>query len=95
VRSLVATRVVQDAADHVRVEMVCEAPLNERDSATLQSELQNRLGPSMRIELVRVANLPRESSGKFRAVVNLAFPPSRLHALTDARWTTRRATRTD
>lgn len=82
VSSLVETRIVQDARDHVRVEMVSEGDIAPAACATLLTELQHRLGPSMRIDLVRVPRLPREASGKVRAVVNLVFPGSAAHART-------------
>lgn len=71
VSSLTETRIVQDAADHVRVELVCEAALEEAELATLERGLHDRLGPSMRIEFVRLPRLERTSSGKTRSVVNL------------------------
>ena len=71
VSSLSETRIVQDASDHVRVEMVCEAALAEGELATLRRGLHDRLGPSMRIEFVRLPRLERSSSGKSRSVVNL------------------------
>lgn len=71
VSSLAETRIVQDASDHVRVEMVCEAALAEGELATLRRGLHDRLGPSMRIEFVRLPRLERSSSGKSRSVVNL------------------------
>ena len=70
VSSLVETRIVQDEPDHVRVETVTLSDLRSVEHLTLLSELRNRLGPSMRIDIVRVASIPRTSSGKFRAVVN-------------------------
>ncbi len=71
VSSLTETRIVQDAPDHVRVEMVCEAALAADELATLQRGLHDRLGPAMRIEFVRLPRLERTSSGKTRSVVNL------------------------
>jgi len=71
VASLTETRIVQDARDHVRVEWVADGDLTPSESAGLLEELQNRLGPSMRIHLVRVPRIERTAAGKFRAVVNL------------------------
>lgn len=71
VSSLTETRIVQDEADHVRVELVCEAALAPDELATLRRGLHDRLGPAMRIEFVRLPRLERSSSGKSRSVVNL------------------------
>jgi phenylacetate-CoA ligase len=71
VSSLIETRVVQDELDHVRVEWVADRALTTTESVTLLMELRSRLGPSMRIDLVRVPRVPRTASGKFRSVVNL------------------------
>jgi phenylacetate-CoA ligase len=68
--TMVESRIVQDAPDHVRLEIVTtgELPANERDD--LLRELAARLGPSMRIEIKNVASIPRAGSGKLRTVVN-------------------------
>lgn len=71
VTTLTETRIVQDAADHVRVEMVSDAALAPDELATLRRGLHDRLGPTMRIEFVRLPRLERSSSGKSRAMVNL------------------------
>lgn len=70
VSSLHETRIVQDTTDHVRVEMVLQAALAPGEEASLRRELGNRLGPSMRVDLVRVDQIPRTARGKLRAVVN-------------------------
>lgn len=76
VASLHETRIVQDAADHVRVEMVLTGELARDEEASLRRELANRLGPAMRIDLVRVPELPRTARGKLRAVVNEVGAPA-------------------
>jgi len=70
VSSIHETRIVQDAHDHVRVEMVLHANLAPEEEAALRRELSYRLGPSMKMDLVRVGRLPRTARGKLRAVVN-------------------------
>jgi phenylacetate-CoA ligase len=72
VTSLAETRIVQDADDHVTVEVVLGDVLPELERVTLLRELANRLGPAMRIDLVAVPHIPRSASGKLRTVVNLA-----------------------
>jgi phenylacetate-coenzyme A ligase PaaK-like adenylate-forming protein len=64
------SRIVQDAVDHVRLEIVPEGNLPDRERDDLLRELAARLGPTMRIDLVAVAGIPRTASGKLRTVVN-------------------------
>ncbi|HEV8600336.1 MAG TPA: hypothetical protein VGQ69_13320 [Gemmatimonadales bacterium] len=71
VESIYETRVVQDAPDHVRVEVVPVGVLPARDADGLRKELEIRLGPAMRIDIVPVESIPRTQRGKFRSVVNL------------------------
>lgn len=68
--SVQESRIVQDAADHVRLEIVPDGELPEHERADLLRELSARLGPAMRIDIVPVAQIPRTGSGKLRTVVN-------------------------
>ena len=74
VRSIHEARIVQDASDHVRVEVVPRPLLPEEEREALRVELRRRLGPSMRISIVDVARLERTGRGKLRTVVNLVSP---------------------
>ncbi len=67
--SIVESRLVQDAFDHVRIEVVPAAGYSDADEAALLDELRRRLGPSMRADVRRVPSLPRAPSGKLRMVV--------------------------
>ncbi|HEV8411812.1 MAG TPA: hypothetical protein VGQ30_15010, partial [Gemmatimonadaceae bacterium] len=71
VSSITETRIVQDEVDHVRAEWVGDRMLTDGEAASLRAELRSRLGPSMRIDLVRVPRIARTAGGKFRSVVNL------------------------
>jgi phenylacetate-CoA ligase len=71
VSSLHETRIVQDRADHVRVEVVPFAAFTNGERDALVSALRHRLGPSMQIDVVEVNHIPRTAAGKFPAVVNL------------------------
>lgn len=75
VSTIVETRIVQDRADHVRVETVTHGPLSADEERTLLRELRDRLGPAMRIDVVRVPRLERTAGGKLRSVVNLVGVP--------------------
>ncbi len=70
VSSFQESRIVQDAADHVRLEYVAESEVSDVERATLLRELGNRLGPTMRVDVVRVTAMPRTQRGKLRMVVN-------------------------
>jgi phenylacetate-CoA ligase len=72
--ALLETRIVQDAPDHLRVEVVPVDRLLEEDRRALLDGLSARLGPSMRIDVVTVPSIPRASSGKLRTVVNELTP---------------------
>lgn len=71
VGALDATRIVQDANDHVRVEIVSARDLSTPELESLHAQLRSRLGPTMRIDFLRVPRLERTIGGKLRAVVNL------------------------
>lgn len=71
VSSLYETRIVQDAADHVRVEIVVVGEFASTMQRELESQLRARLGPTMRISIVRVPSIERTGRGKLRTTVNL------------------------
>ncbi|HEV2734316.1 MAG TPA: hypothetical protein VGV85_05725 [Longimicrobiaceae bacterium] len=70
VSSIYEAQIVQDAPDHVRVNVV-GGEMTPEDEASLLHELRVRVGPSMRLDIARVDSIARTSRGKFRAVVNL------------------------
>jgi phenylacetate-CoA ligase len=76
VSSLHETRIVQDAPDHVRVEVVVIGELSAAERQALLDGLRARLGPTMRIDLDRKSCLERTARGKLRTVVNEVFPRS-------------------
>lgn len=71
VSSLHETRIVQDRADHVRVEVVPLPAFTIAERDALVRNLRQRLGPSMQIDVVQVNRIARTAAGKFPAVVNL------------------------
>lgn len=77
VSSLYETRIVQDANDHVRVEIVAASEFTHRMEESLRAEVRSRLGPRMRLDIVRVSGIERTASGKLRTVVNLVHPRPR------------------
>ena len=76
VSSLRETRIIQDAADHVRVEIVAGDAFSTKMERGLQAELRARLGPAMRIDIVRVPSIERTGRGKLRTTINLVYPRS-------------------
>lgn len=71
VQGIHEARIVQDAADHIRVEVVPRPVISEVERTTLLDELRRRVGPSMRITIVPVERIARTGRGKLRTVVNL------------------------
>lgn len=71
VQGIHEARIVQDAVDHIRVELVPRPVVTDDERETLRDELTRRLGPRMRITFVSVDHIPRTGRGKLRTVVNL------------------------
>jgi phenylacetate-CoA ligase len=76
VSSLHETRIVQDAVDHVSVEIIATNAFSGEMARELRAQLRARLGPTMRIDIVRVQNIERTARGKLRTTVNLVYPRS-------------------
>lgn len=76
VSSIFEAQIVQVSRDLVRVNVVGPA-FNDEERFELSRELQKRIGPSMRIEIVQTERIPRTSRGKFRSVVNLVAEANR------------------
>lgn len=63
-------QMIQDARDHLRVRIVRRPNYTERDAAQILTNLRERLGDDMRIELEPVERIPRTAHGKFRYVIS-------------------------
>ena len=63
-------RIVQDRADHVRVELVPRGEIPAAECDALRDELRRRIGGDMQITIVEVPGLQRTAGGKLRTVVN-------------------------
>ncbi|MDQ8173191.1 MAG: hypothetical protein P3B76_10960 [Gemmatimonadota bacterium] len=70
VSTLHEARVVQQAIDKVRLEVVALDGFRDADRDALVRALKVRLGTSMTIEFVRVDSIPRTAGGKLRTVVS-------------------------
>jgi phenylacetate-CoA ligase len=62
-------QIVQEALDRVRVRYVAAPGFDGEAARSLVERLRNRLG-EVQVELEQVSAVPRESNGKFRAVVS-------------------------
>jgi phenylacetate-CoA ligase len=63
------SQIIQDEPDHVLVKLQASDQFREEHRLGLVAEMQNRLGPTMRIETVFVDEIEAEPSGKFRWVI--------------------------
>lgn len=63
-------QLIQDASDHLCIRIVPRPQFNEQDMARILSNLRERLGDEMRVEIEPVECIPRTASGKFRYVIS-------------------------
>jgi phenylacetate-CoA ligase len=61
-------QIVQDRDGALRVLVVPQPSWSDDSERSLRKEIHARLGDEIRVEIVRVESIPREPSGKFRAV---------------------------
>jgi phenylacetate-CoA ligase len=62
------SRVIQEAVDHLVVQLVTEHPLSPEEELGLLAKFRVLLGEGMRVDIVQLAALPPSASGKFRPV---------------------------
>jgi phenylacetate-CoA ligase len=77
--SIGSSQILQDAPDHVLVRIVPRPTYGPEDERALRAGLRQRLGPSMRIDVETVDDIPRTRAGKYRWVVSrvpLGFGPA-------------------
>lgn len=63
-------QVIQEALGLIRVKVVPSAGFGESDVNDVVHRIQQRLGPSVEVQVEPVASIPRSKSGKFQAVVS-------------------------
>ena len=61
-------QIVQETAEAIEVRIVPRPSFDARAEAGLLKEIRSRVGDQIRIELVRLQEIPREPKGKFQAV---------------------------
>ena len=64
------SQIVQDASDHIRVEIAAQSELKSGDIEAIREQLVLRLGSEMKIDFLFVPSIARTRSGKLRSVVN-------------------------
>jgi phenylacetate-CoA ligase len=61
-------QILQEETASIEVRIIPRPSFDERAEEALVKEIRSRLGEEIRIDLVRVEEIPREANGKFRAV---------------------------
>jgi phenylacetate-CoA ligase len=69
VGGIVLAQIEQSAFDELLVRVIPGSEWGPHVSALLLEELRRRVGPSMRVSIHEVADIPRTANGKFRAVI--------------------------
>lgn len=67
---VVEAQIIQEKSDRLRILIVKDEGYTDEDTKKIIMGLQERLGYSIKFEFEFVSKIPRESSGKFRFVVN-------------------------
>jgi phenylacetate-CoA ligase len=63
-------QIIQEELDLITVKIVAAAGFDETDVQDVIHRVQNRLGPSVRVNVEQVESIPRTARGKFQAVVS-------------------------
>jgi len=72
---IIEFQVWQKSLDHILLSLVLCEELSERSRALIESETKKWMGNSTRLELNRVASIPRRGSGKLRVTIGLGQEP--------------------
>ena len=79
VRGVRQYKIIQESLSHTRVLVATDAGFSAWDEETIRSGIAQRLGAGVKVSIERVAEIPREASGKYRHIV------SRVQAASPAR----------
>lgn len=63
-------QITQEKREEIRIKIVCSSKFDIIQELKFRNELHQRLGADMNIVISRVAEIPREKSGKFRILKN-------------------------
>jgi len=69
-----AFKIVQESLDFTSVYIVSENGLSQKIREKIEQEFRNRLGKTVKISILEVAEISAEKSGKFRYVVSKVTP---------------------
>lgn len=70
IQGVVNFKIVQESLQMTHVQLVTSASFSEEGLALIERGLKQRLGADVTVLIERVAQIPRESSGKYRYVVS-------------------------
>ncbi len=68
-------RIVQDALDHLTVQIVPTRPLGRGDEAALKAQFAVVFGSDLTVDMVQLDHIPRTAAGKFRYVESRIATP--------------------
>jgi phenylacetate-CoA ligase len=80
IRGVRQFKIIQESLKSTRVLLVTEPGFNSWEEETIRKGLQNRLGSGVRVDIERVAEIPREASGKYRYIVSRVSPAQRARS---------------
>ena len=63
-------KIVQESLDRVRVLLATDADFAEASLSSISDGIKKRLGAGVTVEIERVAEVPKEASGKFRYIIS-------------------------
>jgi phenylacetate-CoA ligase len=69
-RGIIASQIVQVDLTTLTVNVVTNELFRPEDAAKLRADIGSCVGDEMRIEIARVADIPRTANGKFKFVVS-------------------------
>ena len=69
-------KIVQESLDWTRILLATDSHFDEAHISKIQAGIQQRLGAGVRVQIERVAEVPKEKSGKYRYVVSHVAPQS-------------------
>ena len=67
---VLAAQIIQHTVGTLEVLIVTNEEYSEKTATTLISSIRDRVGPSMKVTLTQVADIPRSKNGKLRAVIS-------------------------
>lgn len=70
-----AFKIIQENINQTQVLLVAVPPLTMAQCAQIESQFKARLGDTVEVLITEVADIPPETSGKFRYVISKIMPP--------------------